>query len=392
MSRVLALGLLAVLALAAASPAVARPAGPADRARLIERFPEDVRPLLSDLPAGLIDLLWEVRQEGPGTLTWQDAGGEFHEGIRRAFLDEWKAITRWNVRELSAGGEANNILVEMVKNRTVDWDVTEIGSYGTARRLSRYLEPTGNMYRPPARVFATRVLRRRWVNVLNYSTMILYNTDVYGDKAPQAVSDFFDTKTYPGKRCIYDGAQYGWNLEYALIADGVPVAQVYDVLSTTAGRKRAFAKLDTIKNDLVFWGTGAESVQFVLDGQCDLGFAWNGRPFRRLRDEPDLPLASAWDGAFVDGDPFAIPRGAPHIKAARSALAYALRPRNTCDLMNETGYGIPFQDQPFPHCLTPLAKEWAAHAGQRVIGPPDTLFWLRHDKELNDAWADWKTQ
>ena len=86
--RRLPLTLIALALVAAvATPAVAQPGARTDRARLIERFPADVRPLLADLPAGLIDLLWEVRQDGPKTLTWQVAGGEFHEGIRHAFPD-----------------------------------------------------------------------------------------------------------------------------------------------------------------------------------------------------------------------------------------------------------------------------------------------------------------
>ena len=58
--------------------------------------------------------------------------------------------------------------------------------------------------------------------------------------APKTMADFFDTKAYPGKRGMRKNPKV--TLEFALIADGVPTDQVYDVLSTEEGVARAFAK------------------------------------------------------------------------------------------------------------------------------------------------------
>ncbi|MBX8828109.1 extracellular solute-binding protein, partial [Ochrobactrum sp. SFR4] len=71
-----------------------------------------------------------------------------------------------------------------------------------------------------------------------------YNSDVFSD-APKDWKDFFDREKYPGKRGMKN--QPMLNLEYALMADGVPVDKVYDVLNTPEGVDRAFAKMDTIK-------------------------------------------------------------------------------------------------------------------------------------------------
>ena len=53
------------------------------------------------------------------------------------------------------------------------------------------------------------------------------------------------------------------NLEWALMADGVPVADVYKVLGTPEGVDRAFKKLDTIKKDIVWWDAGAQPPQLL---------------------------------------------------------------------------------------------------------------------------------
>ena len=44
---------------------------------------------------------------------------------------------------------------------------------------------------------------------------------------------------------------YG-TMEFALVADGVPVDEVYETLSTPEGVDRAFRKLDSIKEHVVW--------------------------------------------------------------------------------------------------------------------------------------------
>ena len=64
------------------------------------------------------------------------------------------------------------------------------------------------------------------------------------EPAADALADFFDLARFPGPRGLRDsGPKY--NLELALIADGVPPWRVYPALATTNGVDRAFAKLDS---------------------------------------------------------------------------------------------------------------------------------------------------
>ena len=45
------------------------------------------------------------------------------------------------------------------------------------------------------------------------------------------------------------------------------------VLETEAGQARALAKLDTIKEDVVWWSAGAETPRLLTDGQHEDQFA-----------------------------------------------------------------------------------------------------------------------
>ncbi len=303
------------------------------------------------------------------------------------------------MNSVSTGGTSNLSVLEeqMANGGKSDWDITEINGYADADRMGQYFQDIiPELY--PSEYYQPGVLTApNWASLINYGTVLVYNTDVFSDPAtaPQSLSDLFDIEKFPdATRCIYDGAQYGWNLEYALIADGVAPEDVYTTLATDEGAARAFAKLDTIKDKVVYWSTGAESVQFVLDGQCDMSTTWNGRPALRIKDEPDLPLGVTWNGALLDGDPFGIPTSVEgtQLDAAQSALAYALQPKSQCDLENELAYGQIMSVEPFPDCLTDFARVWGPQPDQMLPFPPDPVFWSANATKFSDAWAAWKTQ
>ena len=92
---------------------------------------------------------------------------------------------------------------------------------------------------------------------------------------PKTIADVFDLQKFPGKRGLQKNPFV--NLEWALIADGVPQADVYKVLATPEGVDRAFKKLDTIKKEVVWWEAGAQPPQLLADGQVVMTSAWNGR-------------------------------------------------------------------------------------------------------------------
>ena len=69
-------------------------------------------------------------------------------------------------------------------------------------------------------------------------------------------------------------------MEFALMADGVPPADVYNVLSTPEGLDRAFNILESIKENLIFWEAGAQPPQMLADGEVVMTTAYNGRIFK----------------------------------------------------------------------------------------------------------------
>lgn len=81
---------------------------------------------------------------------------------------------------------------------------------------------------------------------------------------PASWADFWDVQRFPGKRGLRKRAIY--NLEFALLADGVPREQVYPLLATRAGADRAFAKLGQLKPYIQWWEAGAQPAQWLAAG------------------------------------------------------------------------------------------------------------------------------
>ena len=105
--------------------------------------------------------------------------------------------------------------------------------------------------------------------------MLGYNTDKTTGQVPEGWADFFDTTKIPGKRGVWDYSEGGM-FEFALMADGVAPRDLYPL-----DLPRATKKLDTIKDDIVFWNSGAESQELIGSGEVAMSMIWNGRGLER---------------------------------------------------------------------------------------------------------------
>jgi putative spermidine/putrescine transport system substrate-binding protein len=128
----------------------------------------------------------------------------------------------------------------------------------------------------------------------------------------------------PGKRAIRNGAK--WNLEVALIADGVPSKDVYKVLRTPEGVERAFKKLDTIKPDLVFWKSGAQPPQMLAAGDVVFTTAYNGR-ITAANEKDKKNFKMVWKDTPYTMDSWVIMKGTPNKANAEKLVEFLGRRR-----------------------------------------------------------------
>ena len=105
--------------------------------------------------------------------------------------------------------------------------------------------------------------------------------------------------------------------EFALMADGVAPDDLYPL-----DLARATAKLDTIKDDIVFWASGAESQELIGSGEVAMSMMWNGRAWS-AKNIDQKPVEIQWNQQIVTADYFVVPKGTPNKEAAMRFIAYA---------------------------------------------------------------------
>ncbi len=207
------------------------------------------------------------------------------------------------------------------------------------------------------------------------------------------MSDVFDLKNFPGKRALQKKPIN--NLEWALIADGVPLAEVYDVLDTDAGKDRAFAKLATIKSDVIWWTEGAVPPQLMADGEAVFGTGYNGRWFSAIAEEKQ-PFAMLWDGQVLDIDGWAVSAKGQNIDEVMKFVKFATDTQRLADQAKFISYGPARKSSgPMVSKHATLGIDMAPHmpttyADQGFL--TNFAWWADNGDEMNERFAAWLLQ
>lgn len=225
-----------------------------------------------------------------------------------------------------------------------------------------------------------------------YALVAAFDDRAYPGVKPTRIEDFFDTEAFPGKRAIArnpDGI-----LEWAMLAEGVPPAQVYDLLSTDRGLRLAFRRLDTIRQHIVWWEDAAEPARMLRDGEAAMASGYNGRFFAAAQEE-GAPISIVWDGRLIGYSVWAIPTASQAPDAARDFVVFATRPESMARLAERIPYG-PARQSAFdriglnPVTGTPMRPHLpnAPHYNARAL-VRDSV-WSAHTAELRrrrfEAW------
>lgn len=225
-----------------------------------------------------------------------------------------------------------------------------------------------------------------------FSVIIAYDTTKFTGEKPTTLADFFDTTKFPGKRTVRKNAKT--SLEMALMGDGVPAEEVYALLETEEGVARAFAKLDTIKKDTVFWEAGSQPPQLLADGEVVMAMAYNGRIFNTVQND-GKPFEIIWDGQVFEWEGYAIPKGAPNEAAALEFVKFATSSEALAKAAEYISYGPPRKSS--ASLVGNIAGKDAPMAPNLPTDPANMKnalassmdFWVDRDTELNERFNAW---
>jgi putative spermidine/putrescine transport system substrate-binding protein len=319
-------------------------------------------------------------------------GGGYGAAQKEHMIDPYTAATgkavlfedySGGIAEIKAQVEAGNILWDVVDIEVIDLE--RACSEGLLEVIDFDMLPPGDDGVAAKDDFYPAALANECgVGVIFWAVIYAYNNETIGDGGkPSTIQDFFDTAKFPGKRAMRKRPQV--NLEWALIADGVAAGDVYEVLSTDEGQARAFAKLDSISDDLVWFDSWSQAPQLLNDGGAVMVQSANGRIFGAIQED-GRPFEMVWDSMVFDLDVWAIVRGSPNMEQAKEFINFVT---GTVPLsgMQDVAYG-------------PTRRSGSALVDPAVVDDlptahidaglkADGIFWADFGESLGEKFNEW---
>ncbi|MBV1788244.1 ABC transporter substrate-binding protein [Marinobacterium sp. D7] len=327
-------------------------------------------------------------------------GGAYSEAQKRAFHDPWMEKTGDKILMEPKAGQGLASLRSQIEAGNVTWDLVDMLEGDAILACDEGIieeidydailaaAPDGTL---PSKDFIEGSLSGCFIPQIVYATVLAYNDTAFAGAKPKTVADIFDLEGFPGKRALQkipDG-----NMEWALVADGVSPKEVYDVLSTEEGVERAFKKLDTIKDQVVWWDAGAQPPQLLADKEVVIASGYNGRFFNAQVNEKQ-PFTIMWDAQMFELDGWVVPKG-KLTDGIKAYLNFATDTQRLADESKFIAYG------PARASSAPLVS---THADTGVDMKPhmptnpanffnpikkDAIWWADHGDEMRERFNAW---
>ncbi len=342
--------------------------------------------------AGGIGLTGTAAAEDPVVLvSW---GGAWSAAVKGAWTDPYIKETGENIALVDYNGGVAEIRAQ-VEAGNVHWDIVDMipgdivraCDEGLLEELPLDRIPAGENGVPGKDDWVPNGVLPCGIGGVVWATVMSYRDDIFTGDKPTSVADFWDTDKFAGKRGLRKVAEV--NLEYALMADGVPADQVYDLLATEEGVERAFKKLAELKDDAVWWEAGAQAPQILADKEAVISTAYNGRIYNAYKNE-NQPLTIMWDTQVWDIGHMGIVKGAPHKeRALKFLLDYYSLPQNQARIVDFIAYG-PMRKSASDYIEGDIKQHLpTAHMEGENVLQFDFLFWADYKDDYQERFAAW---
>jgi putative spermidine/putrescine transport system substrate-binding protein len=200
---------------------------------------------------------------------------------------------------------------------------------------------------------------------------------------PKSWAEFWDLKKFPGRRTLPDMASGTPALEFALIADGVPMDKLYPL-----DIDRAFKSMSRIRSAIPkFWDTGALSSSMIADNEVSMGALWSTRVSAAI--DQGAPLGLQWNQNALIAQAYGIPVGARNLANAKKYVDYASSAESQSRWLgkykavpvNTKAYGATSKDLIDPQTNTP----WTRSKGFVL----DIDWWADNRPKVGQYWSKW---
>ena len=237
--------------------------------------------------------------------------------------------------------------------------------------------------------FVSGATGKCWIGSVIYSRIIAHSPNIN----PKKIEDFFDLKSFPGLRGVRkSSAKY--NLELALLADGVAPGDVYSVLDSDFSR--ALKKYQTIKQSIVWWTSSSQPLEMLREGRVTMTTMPNDQLFDAAQRKQ--AVGAIWDHELYEVEAFGIPKTTQKPDMAKDFVTFATRPEGMAGVAAWVAYG-PARRSAWPLVgpnpdLKMDMSPYSPTAGDHFATAfkVDDAWWAAHGAEAEARWQAFVNQ
>jgi putative spermidine/putrescine transport system substrate-binding protein len=216
-----------------------------------------------------------------------------------------------------------------------------------------------------------------------YGQCIAYRTDAFGGRRPESWADFWDTEAFEGGRAMVSPDGDLPELEFALLADGVPMDELYPL-----DVDRAFEVLTRLRSDIVkFWDSGPLPGVLLSREEVTMSTVWDGR-IADLQKQ-GVPVERQLAGMRRQFQGYAIAKGAANVDGAYRLMDFSLRAESQANLArafpinpsSPVAYGMLTEDERSALSGAPQYYDEGFDA--------DIEWWLENEAAVTERWLEW---
>lgn len=309
-------------------------------------------------------------------------GGGFQDNARKHLFQAYAAEKGVKVADDVYNGEMAKIY-SMVKSNDVTYDVVMVEAPELARGCEDGVFEKLDWSVIDQKKFIPGGTTACGAGAVGWGVSLFYD-QARTPNGPASYAELWDVQKFPGKRSLRSGAKM--TLEIALMADGVPAADVYKVLATPEGQKRAFAKLDALKPNIVWWKSGTQPLQLVGSGEAAYAVGYVGRTIRANEGGAKYPVQ--WNTLLFSFDYWSVVRNSPNKAEAMKLISFMTDAKPLANLAQDWAVSpANAAVASDPEIVKKNPGMVANHAKEGLF--INTEFWVEHGEDLEARFNAW---
>jgi putative spermidine/putrescine transport system substrate-binding protein len=330
--------------------------------------------------AGVLAMPAVVRAQTGGKVFVRTSGGSYQEGLQKGTWDDFTKKTGIEVVPVPANTAK---LIAMAESGSTEIDLVDANGGATLSLVEKgFYEPIDRSRFEITNLDDIAVVDEFYIEYNAFAGTLVYNTEAFASGHPTSWAEFWDVNKFPGKRMLQDAKAIAPELEFALLADGVPVDKLYPL-----DIERAFKKFSEIRPHIVkFYDSGALGASLIAEKTAVLGSLWSNRA--AVLQKAGAPVGIEWNQAMRLAEHSGIVKGAPNRDNAYKLLDYSLSAEAQARTLPALGLS-PSNKRAFAMIPEKDAELLPTSPKNMAVGfDQDAGWWLKNRADVAKRWEE----